>query len=324
MGDVSGAMMLSTIICAYNEEKGIGELLENLSLQLLPPEVDEHEIIIVASGCTDRTVPIAMEHMARNPRIKLLVEEERTGKASALNKAFKEARGDILTFIPADVQPLEDGLYHLLLPFRDPDVTVVSGQPVQHPKARVGGLIGYIGDMTYRIWGRLMKNLNDMGVAAHCSGEFMAMRKGVVERIPEESAVDDAYISIMARRKGYIKYAERARAYNVMPSNLREYVNQRRRWLFGHFQTRRLTGETPTVMDTIIFSRTKVALKMIVEELTEDLRRIPHLLAAILIEGVIYCLAARDILAKRDYGVWPVIKSTKIPLGNLNGGNTDP
>jgi hypothetical protein len=159
-----------------------------------------------------------------------------------------------------------------------------------------------------------MKTLNDMGIAAHCSGEFMAMRAGVVENIPEESAADDAYISIFARRKGYIKYAGDARAYNVMPSNLREYVNQRRRWLFGHFQTRKMTGEDPTVMDTIIFSKTKTALKILVEELAEDLRRIPFLLAAIAIEVLIYGLAAFDTLMKRDYGIWPVIKSTKIAL----------
>jgi len=307
-------MRLSTIICAYNEEKGIGTLLENLLEQRLPPEIKDHEILVVASGCTDRTVPIVRDYMAKNTKIKLIVEEERRGKASALNKALRKAVGDLLAFIPADVQPGEDGLYHLLLPFRNSKVMVASGQPVQHPLARVGGLVGYISEMTYRIWGRLMKTLNEMGVAAHCSGEFMAMRAGVVESIPEECVADDAYISIIARRKGYVKYAADAIAYNVVPSNIREYVNQRKRWLFGHFQTRKLTGEEPTVMDTIIFSKTKIALKILIEEITEDLGRAPLLAAAILIEAMIYFLATVDYLTNREYGVWPVIKSTKIAL----------
>jgi len=309
--------MLSTIICAYNEEKGIGKLLDNLSQQRVPPEIEDFEILVVASGCTDGTVPTVKEHMARNQKIRLIEEAERRGKSSAMNRALRASRGDILALIPADVQPVEDGLYHLLLPFRDPNVMVVSGQPVQHPKARVDGLLGYIGDMTYRIWGRLMKTLNDMGVAAHCSGEFMAMRAGVVDHIPEESAVDDAYISIVARRKGYIKYAGKARVYNIMPGNLREYVNQRRRWLFGHFQTRQLTREDPTVMDTIFFSKTRTALKILVEELAEDLRRVPFLLSAVFIEMVIYSLAAADFFMKREYSIWPVITSTKVALDNL-------
>lgn len=309
-------MKLSTIICAHNEEKGIGKLLDNLSRQRLPEEIEDHEIVVVASGCTDGTLPIIKAFRGLNPRIRLVVEEERRGKASALNKALVVAGGEILALIPADVQPVEDGLYHLLLPFRDSKVMVVTGQPVQHPSLGRKGLIGYIGEMTFRIWGRLIRTLNDMGIAAHCSGEFMAMRSGIVDRIPEESAADDSYIAIMARRRGLIKYARRAIAHNIMPSNLREYVNQRRRWLFGHFQTRRMTGEEPTVMDTVFFTQTKIAIKVLTEEISEDPRRVPFLCAAILIECLIFGLAAYDHLAKRDYGVWPIIKSTKIDYGD--------
>ena len=305
-------MKLSIIICAYNEEKGIGKLLRNLSRQKLPPEIEDHEILVVASGCTDRTVLIVKEIMAENPKIRLIEEKERRGKASAMNKAIEAASGDILAFVPADVLPVEDGLYHLLLPFRNSKVSVVSGRPMQHPKIRNNGLLGRLADAPYRIWGRLMKTLNDAGLAAHCSGEFMAVRAGIVKHIPEECVAEDSYISVVARKKGFIKFAPKAIAYNVMPSNIRDYVNQRRRWLYGHFQTHKLTGEYPTVMDTLIFSKTKIALKILVEEIVEDLRKVPFLLAAALIEFVIYILAAFDLLRKRQYAVWPIIKSTKV------------
>ena len=116
MGGVDKKMKLSIIVCAYNEEKGIGTLLSNLSEQKLPPEIDDYEIIVVASGCTDRTVPIVKEFMTKNPKIRLIEEEERRGKASAMNKAIEAASGEILVFVPADVLPVKDGLYHLILP----------------------------------------------------------------------------------------------------------------------------------------------------------------------------------------------------------------
>lgn len=116
MGGDPEKMMLSTIICAHNEEYGIGKLLDNLSEQRVPSEIEDHEILIVASGCTDRTVPIVKKYMTQNQKIKLFEEKERKGKASALNKALKEARGDILVYLPADVQPLDDGLFYLILP----------------------------------------------------------------------------------------------------------------------------------------------------------------------------------------------------------------
>ena len=309
-------MMLSAIVCAHNEANNIGKLLANLAGQRLPDEIEEFEILVVASGCTDRTTSIVEGFKSSNPKIRLIEEEERRGKASALNLGLMEARGDVLAILPADIQPADDGLYHLLLPFRSENVMIVTGQPVQHPKAKVKGLVGYINQMTFRIWGRLIAKLNDMGMAAHCSGEFMAMRAGVVEKIPEESAADDSYIAVMGRRKGLIKYSSRAVAYNIMPSNLRDYVNQRRRWLFGHFQTQQLTGENPTVMDTVFFSKTATSLKVLVEEVSEDLGRIPYLCAAILLEGLIYVLAVGDSILDKEYGIWPVIQSTKVKFGN--------
>jgi cellulose synthase/poly-beta-1,6-N-acetylglucosamine synthase-like glycosyltransferase len=314
VGGASEKMKLSIIICAYNEEKGMGALLRNLSKQKMPPEIVDHEILVVASGCTDGTIPQVKEFMAKNPKVKLIVEDKRLGKASALNKAMRVATGQLLALIPADVLPVENGLYHLLLPLRDPKVSVVSGRPVDHPKSGKKGLVGYLGNMTYRLWEKLMKTLNDSGLAVHCSGEFMAMRAGIIEKIPEECVAEDSYISVLARKSGSIKFAPKAVAYNSMPSNIPDYINQRRRWLYGHFQTRKLTGVNPTVLDTIIFSKTKTALKILIQEIVENLKGLPFLLAATLIECVIYFLAALDLQLKRQYAIWPVIKSTKVAL----------
>ena len=50
-------------VTAYNEEANIGHLLAALLDQHLH-SVDIVEIIVVASACTDRTVPIVREQMA--------------------------------------------------------------------------------------------------------------------------------------------------------------------------------------------------------------------------------------------------------------------
>ena len=305
-------MKLSIIICAHNEEKCIGNLLENLPSQRVPPEITDHEIILVASGCTDKTVPIIREFMSKNSRIRLIEEDERLGKSEALNKALAVASGDYIALIPADVVPAHKGLYRLLLPLRDEKTVVVSGRPSQDPRHKRGGLIGYLGNVTYRIWSRLMAVLNEEGTAAHCSGEFMAMRADVVTSIPEECVVDDAYISVMARRKGYVKFAPKAVAYNMMPSNLVDYMNQRRRWLAGHFQTKRLTGEYPSVMDTLVFSKPRKVLRVLSQEIRERPMEFPFLIVAVMVEAVIYVLSVLDTLFRRQYAVWPIIKSTKV------------
>lgn len=299
------------VICAYNEEKSIVPLLENLMCQRVPPEIEDREIIVVTSGCTDRTVDVVKRHMAGNANIRLVEEAKRLGKASALNRAFEASTGDYVALVPADVCPVDNALFNLLVPFRNGDVSAVSGRPMQDPRRTPKGFMGYLARMTYRLWGRLMKKLNDSGQAAHCSGEFMAIRSDVRTVIPDECAVDDAYIAILAKKKGLIKFAPNAICYNLLPSNLVDYVNQRRRWLYGHFQTKRLTGEYPTVLDTMVFSRPSVVAQVLAEEIVECPREIGYLISAIAVEAVIYMLSILDRVFRRQYGVWPVIRSTK-------------
>lgn len=53
-------------ITAHNEEANIGRLLERV-LAHDTPGVVLHEIFVVASGCTDHTVPIVKEYCGREP-----------------------------------------------------------------------------------------------------------------------------------------------------------------------------------------------------------------------------------------------------------------
>jgi cellulose synthase/poly-beta-1,6-N-acetylglucosamine synthase-like glycosyltransferase len=304
-------LKLSVIVCAYNEEKSIGPLLENLACQRTPPEVDESEIIVVASGCTDATVDVVKQETKKCRKITLVEEDQRSGKAEALNKAFGMSTGDYIALVPADVLPAENAIYHLLVPFRNDRVSAVSGRPMQDPGRVPKGFSGYLANMTYRLWARLMAKLNDQGKMAHCSGEFMAIRRDVKTEIPSDCAADDSYIAIAAKRKGLIKFASKAICYNLMPSNVADYVNQRRRWLFGHFQTKKMTGEYPTVLDTIVLSKPSVALQVLAEEMTEKPKDTGYLISAIIVEAVIYTLSLCDRFLSRKYGVWPVIESTK-------------
>jgi len=304
-------MKLSIIICAYNEERSIGPLLENLMRQRVPLEIVDGEIIVAASGCTDRTVDVVKQHMAGTSKIKLIEEEKRLGKASALNRAFAASTGDYIALVPADVLPAKNALFNLLIPFRNKNVSAVSGRPMQNPRKVPKSFMGYLANMTYRLWGRLMRKLNDRGQAAHCSGEFMAIRSDVRTVIPDGCAADDSYIAIMAKKKGLIKFASNAVGYNLLPSNLADYVNQRKRWLFGHFQTKKITGEYPTVLDTLILYKPGIVIQVLAEEIVERPREIGYLMSAIVVEAMIYMLCMLDHVLCRRYGVWPVIRSTK-------------
>src|SRR5579872_999725 len=104
VGDEEERIGCSIGIMAYNEEANIGRTLQSVLAQT-GPSICINEVIVVASGCTDRTVPIVTEMATQEGRIRLFVQEKREGKASAINLFLKQATSPVVILIGADVIP---------------------------------------------------------------------------------------------------------------------------------------------------------------------------------------------------------------------------
>src|SRR5690349_6420322 len=101
---------------AYNEEANIGRLLEALIAQ----ETDLcsiESIVVLASGCTDRTEEIVRAFAEAHPRVKLVVQPQRRGKASAINLFLGATESDVLVMESADTVPEPTTIERLVAPF---------------------------------------------------------------------------------------------------------------------------------------------------------------------------------------------------------------
>jgi glycosyltransferase involved in cell wall biosynthesis len=85
---------ISVIIAAYNAETYLGEALESILNQQLPPS----EIIVVDDGSADRTAELIKRCF---PTIKYFFQEN-TGFPTACNLGVKAAKGEYLAFLDAD------------------------------------------------------------------------------------------------------------------------------------------------------------------------------------------------------------------------------
>jgi glycosyltransferase involved in cell wall biosynthesis len=83
---------ISVIIPAHNEEEYIGATLDALTRQDYP----NCEIVVVANGCTDRTVEVAQE---KGQRVVTLTQK---GLGPSRNLGGHIATGDLLIFLDAD------------------------------------------------------------------------------------------------------------------------------------------------------------------------------------------------------------------------------
>ena len=88
-------------IMAYNEERNIARLLESVLQQSVQDRIAS--IVVVASGCTDRTCEIVEQYARLDARISLIAEPNRSGKISAINKFLFTATQEILMVSSADL-----------------------------------------------------------------------------------------------------------------------------------------------------------------------------------------------------------------------------
>ena len=93
--------MLSVIICTYNRDKYIYNVLKSLADNTLP--YDCYEIVLIDNNCTDNT-RCECDRFLRdfpNVRVRYFVETNQ-GLSHARNRGIKESAGDILVYVDDD------------------------------------------------------------------------------------------------------------------------------------------------------------------------------------------------------------------------------
>jgi cellulose synthase/poly-beta-1,6-N-acetylglucosamine synthase-like glycosyltransferase len=117
---------VSILIAAYNEADVIQATVLN-KLQLNYP-ADKYEIIVISDQSEDGTDAIVTSFSETN--VRLLRQEPRAGKTSALNMAIPEAKGEIIVFSDANSLYDPDALRKLVANFADPQVGYVTGKMI--------------------------------------------------------------------------------------------------------------------------------------------------------------------------------------------------
>ncbi len=282
-------------IMAYNEEANIGRMLEALVSQRTA-RVTLTEIVVVASGCTDRTASIVQEWATRDQRIRLVAQPRREGKASAINQFLPQAREKIVVLCGADLLPEADAIEELVAPFADPTVGLTTGRPV--PVNDPGTFMGFAAHLLWDLH-------HQINLRSFKAGEMIAFRK-IFERIPYHTSVDEASIEPVVRGQGYeARYVPTAVVYNKGPLTVGDYLRRRRSNYAGHLALQATLGYTVSTM-----SGWKI-LRHLMQNL--DWRPRPFIwtwgVAALEAYGRI--LGRRDYKKGRDHSVWEIATTTK-------------
>ncbi len=212
---------VTVLIAAHNEVREIAATVRNKLDQDYPAA--KLEVIVVSDGSVDGTDEAVLA--VGDPRVRLVRQEPRQGKTSALNLGVPLAHGEILVFSDANSLYAPDAVRRLVEPLADPRVGYVTGRMVY--RAPDGSLTGE-GCSTYmRYENQLRAWETRLGSIVGVDGGVDAMRRAVYTPMRADQ-LPDFVQPLTVREKGLrVVYEPRALLYEDALAEARDEFRMR-------------------------------------------------------------------------------------------------
>jgi len=223
-------------ICAYNEASNIERAIRSVYEQR---DVAIDKVIVVSSGSTDDTNEIVQRLEQEFDTLKLIPQEKREGKNSAINVLLDNANADIVVLFNADnIMSNDQVLHDLLAPFSDEKMGVIGGRPM--PLNKTDTKIGFACVMLWTMH-------HHISLIHPKIGELIAF-KDIGTRLPTDVQSDEDIIKMELAKKGYKSaYAPTAVALNRGPETEEEFLRQRIRVNLGEiYMKKKCNFEIPS------------------------------------------------------------------------------
>ena len=189
-------MDLSIVISLYNEDESLRELVEWIDRAIAQSPIAgiEYEILMIDDGSDKELSDV-------NPHIRAYSFRRNYGKSAALQTGFREAAGDVVITMDADLQDSPDEIPALYRMIREDGYDLVSGwKKVRHDNTFTKNIPSKIYNFTARkVTGLKLHDMN-------CG--LKAYRGEVVKEI-EVYGDMHRYIPYIAKNAGFTKIGEK-------------------------------------------------------------------------------------------------------------------
>jgi cellulose synthase/poly-beta-1,6-N-acetylglucosamine synthase-like glycosyltransferase len=221
---------LSIVLVAHNEAARIAPRIANLLASDYPPE--KLEIILVSDGSTDATA--AHARAIADPRVRILEQPTRAGKAAGLNAGLAAATGELIVFADARQDFAPGTLRALAAALGDPAFGAVSGElEIAASGPGVGGGL----DLYWRLERLLRHREARWHSCIGCTGAVYAIRRALFVPLPADTVLDDVVIPLQIAAAGHrIGFAPKAKAFDPQALAPEKEQHRKRRTLAGNFQ----------------------------------------------------------------------------------------
>jgi len=222
---------VTLVIIAHNEERWLESKIQSCLEQDYPHDL--LDIMVVSDGSTDRSEEIVRSFAEQGVRLFSLPGPK--GKASALNQAVPQARGEILVLCDARQQLVSQAVRELVSNFSDGTVGAVSGE--LHIDTRSGSTAGEgVGAYwTYEKWIRRLQSR--IGSTVGVTGAIYALRRDLFRPLDPRLILDDVAVPLDVVAAGYrVVFEPRAQARDQTSDTPAREFKRKVRTLAGNYQ----------------------------------------------------------------------------------------
>lgn len=198
---------VTVMIAAFNEARHIEATVRNKLAADYP--ADRLQVVVISDGSEDGTDAIVQG--IADPRVRLVRQEPRAGKTSALNLAMPGVGSEVVVFSDANSLYGPDTITNLVASLADPAVGYVTGRMVY--KAPDGSLTGE-GCSAYMVYeNKLREWETQLGSIVGVDGGVDALRRELWTPMRADQ-LPDFVEPLAVREKGYrVVYARSALLY---------------------------------------------------------------------------------------------------------------
>jgi len=223
---------LAVGIPAYNEERNIGKLIQQVLQQKIDSRFSLESITVLCDGCNDRTEAVASKFLKKDDRLRILNDGKRLGLSKRLTQLYHSTKQEVLITFDADTAlGSKNVITELALNFIEPSVGLVGGNdtPSQPRNA-----IQKIGAAWVEAWYEMRRNISGGDTVHNHKGCVSAGRTSFLKTVSIPSTIhsSDDFVYFSCKQKGLkFRFAEKAVVYYSIPDNVREYFIQSIRFL---------------------------------------------------------------------------------------------
>ena len=214
-------MDISVVIPLLNEEESLQELHDWI-VKVMQSNGYSYEIIFIDDGSTDNSWKIIEELSQKNQNIKGLKFQINYGKSQALNAAFKEAKGDVVITMDADLQDNPEEIPDLFDLITKEDHDLISGWKKKRYDSKIRK------NIPSKLFNSVARKTSGLHLHDFNCG-LKAYKNEVIKNIDVNGEMH-RYIPVLAKNAGFTKIDEKvvqhqARKYGTTKFGMDRFIN---------------------------------------------------------------------------------------------------